>query len=58
MVMSLKSLAEKVNRSTTDKKLADRIADSRIQIKREISARGFSVVEVDGKKFRVTSKAI
>lgn len=52
----LKRLAVKVNRSTTDRRLADRIQKNRALIKSEIQSRGFSVVEVEGKKFRVTAK--
>jgi hypothetical protein len=53
MVANLSSLSEAVDRTTIDRKLADEIQRCLPQIKEEIQRKGFSLVEVDGKTFRI-----
>ena len=53
MVAKLSSLSETVDRTTIDHRLADEIERRLPQIKEDIQKTGFSLVEVDGKTFRV-----
>jgi hypothetical protein len=55
MVASLSALSETVNRSTTDRKLADEIQARMAEIKKDIAEKGYSSVNIDGKIFRITS---
>jgi hypothetical protein len=62
MVANLSNLSEAVDRTTIDRKLADEIQRRLPQIKEEIQRDGFSLVQVDGKTFRIagdnTAKAV
>jgi hypothetical protein len=53
MVANLSSLSETVDRTTTDRKLADEIQQRLPQIEQDIQENGFSLIEVDGKTFRI-----
>ena len=57
MVANLETLAEAVDLTRIDRKLADMIQSDLERINAEIAERGFSDVTVDGKIFRVTKTA-
>jgi hypothetical protein len=54
MVPNLEALAEAVDLTRIDRKLADMIQSDLTRINAEITEQGFSEVTVDGKTFRVT----
>ena len=53
MVANLSSLSEAVDRTTIDRKVADEIQRRLPQIKEDIQRNGYSLVQVDGKTFRI-----
>jgi len=57
MVANLETLAEAVDLTRIDRKLADMIQLDLARINAEIAKQGFSEVTVDGKTFRVTRTA-
>jgi hypothetical protein len=56
MISNLNQLAELVDLSRIDRKLADKIEAELDSIKRDIEQRGYSDVMVDGHTLRVTTK--
>lgn len=57
MVASLKNLSETIDKATTDRKVADEIQARLPQIREEIQRNGYSVVELQGKKYKVTGSS-
>jgi hypothetical protein len=53
MVANLSSLSEAVDRTTIDRKVADEIQRRLPQIREDIQRNGYSLVQVDGKTFRI-----
>lgn len=50
----LSVLSESVDRTTIDRRLADEIQKRIEPIKHDIAQKGFSLIELDGKTFRIT----
>jgi len=58
MVANLETLAEAVDLTRIDRKLADMIQSDLTRINAEIAEQGFSDVKVDGKVFRITKTPV